>query len=111
MSFNVGFDPRYAVRTSDRKLNALGVGPDQRTARQKKNTISGEQNPDYLPPPHRTAPVLVTTQQKLLRMSRYSWNTDFEENSFYQYEGKPSGGYMGRGDLSHPSDHPHGHAD
>jgi len=88
MGFNLGIDSRYAVRTSDRRLNRLGVGTDKRTSRQRKRTIGGSPNPDYLLAPHRTAQVLITTQQKLLRMTRCPWNKDFEDNTFYHFKGK-----------------------
>ncbi|MGH6866349.1 MAG: hypothetical protein ACREDO_09320 [Methyloceanibacter sp.] len=65
---------QFAVRAgnSNLALNALGVGPDRRTAKQKRKTLKdGAPNPDYLPHPATTAQVLFTTQAKLLTMSEH----------------------------------------
>ena len=68
-------DPRLAVRVGEDNmkrtkllfdLNDLGVGSDQKA--------------------QRTAQVMISSQQKFVRMAAQPWRKDFEENTFYHYE-------------------------
>ena len=60
-------DPRFAIRTSDKSLNTLGIGDG-----------AGMQ---------KYAQLFITTQQKLSHLAQQAWHRNFENDAYFHFNG------------------------